>query len=338
MKKLLSIEFNKWTKIWIEKWEILLKNDDYILKINYDDWTLKKQKLKLHDIKDILKDIDKKLFPLDNEKNVSDLIEVICIKVAEKYKKQFLHENKNWVFWNKRHKEVMDIFYQDEKDMNIYFHEFKNYIINFLTNDELEEDNNVRELRENLKQYLEKNNINENLDNFSLKDFKEHYFRWNEKMYLLNMIREWDINRIERILEEENININLQEENWGWFPLLAASADWKTRIVKLLLKKWAEVDMKNYIWITSLIYASHYWLIDIVKLLVNSWADLNIQEYQYWHTALMDSIAENNLNVAKYLINRWAKLNLKSNNNYTAYELAQKNNLWEICSLIRNKK
>ena len=91
----------------------------------------------------------------------------------------------------------------------------------------------------------------------------------------------------------------------GLTALMMASANGHTEIVKLLLGKGAEVNVKNTDdGVTALFMASANGHTEIVKLLLDKGADVNVKNI-YGITALFMASAHGHTEVAKLLLDKW---------------------------------
>ena len=141
------------------------------------------------------------------------------------------------------------------------------------------------------------------------------------------------------ILDQEDIelnNLNIQCSNYKLPIIIYAMMHNKKSIVKLLIKKGANVNIQDGFGITALIQASTNGDINIVKLLIEKGADLNKQS-SFGKTPLMLALEKGHTEIAKLLIEKGADLNKQDRFGQTALEIAQRKNLTEIVNLIQSK-
>lgn len=127
--------------------------------------------------------------------------------------------------------------------------------------------------------------------------------KWSKKATAdaVLLIINWNkVDKMEMALDKKMIKINQRIEEWRT-PLIMAAMTWKADIVEFLLKRWAEVDIKDNYWRTALCYwcasfslinKSRSWISfshktseKIVKLLIENWANPYIKNNN-WYSAL----------------------------------------------------
>ena len=99
----------------------------------------------------------------------------------------------------------------------------------------------------------------------------------------------------------------------AWF----AHAD----VVRLLLDRGAEVNVKDNAGLTPLHYAAKDVYVDVIMLLLNRGADVNAKDNDGW-TPLHDATWEGHADVAVVLLDRGAQVNGKNNNGWTPLHYA----------------
>jgi Ankyrin repeats (3 copies) len=112
----------------------------------------------------------------------------------------------------------------------------------------------------------------------------------------------------------------------GWTQLMSAAHMGRTDLVKELLDKGFDVNAKDKIGWTALIYAAqgkpreHA---DTVKLLLDRGADVNAKDKMGW-TALMFAVAEGYSQVVEVILDKGADVNARTEDDETAMEIAWK--------------
>jgi len=99
--------------------------------------------------------------------------------------------------------------------------------------------------------------------------------------------------------------------------LIKSSSDGHLEVVKSLIDKGADVNVKDSGDWTALIWSSAYEHLDIVKYLIGKGADVNAKD-NGGYTALMESSSNGHLEVVKYLIEQGADVNAENKYGWTA--------------------
>ena len=145
-------------------------------------------------------------------------------------------------------------------------------------------------------------------------------------------IRNYDIESIKNYIDS-GYDLNIQN-NYGYTPLIYATAHNKIKIVELLLSAGADINKQNNSGNTALIWAaSRNNNIEIVKLLLNAGADINKQDND-GYTALICAALYNNTETAKLLLNSGADIDKQNNNGNTALIIAAYNNNREMIEFL----
>ena len=108
-------------------------------------------------------------------------------------------------------------------------------------------------------------------------DFRSNLFGKDENHEFLNACRLGQIEKVERFLKSNKIDINSQDE-YGKTALICATDMGYKDILELLIKGGANLNIQDEYGKTALIYSAQTGYKDVVELLIKGGADLNIQE------------------------------------------------------------
>jgi len=124
--------------------------------------------------------------------------------------------------------------------------------------------------------------------------------------------------------------------SWNNPSLITATRYGSTEIVKILLKKGADVNCKDVEGATPLIIASRTDNFKLVKLLISKGADVNAKD-NLGTTALMYAAQNNSIEIANQLIIEGADINAKDNVGTVALMYAAYHNYTEVSQLLVNR-
>ena len=143
------------------------------------------------------------------------------------------------------------------------------------------------------------------------------------------------INALQEILKH-NPDINLANKN-GWTPLKKAANEGNIEAVTLLLSAGADSNISDNEGHTPLLNAAFYNHIKTMKALIAAKANINHQPYQNKNTALMWAANNNNMESVALLLAAGARKDLKNSEGKTAWDIAKgRRSLTEIL-LIDNQ-
>lgn len=163
-----------------------------------------------------------------------------------------------------------------------------------------------------------------------------HLSIWVEKpetsLYLL--CTEWDLDNAKALIKKyPKLDIDGFYANW-WNPLLIACAQGHVPIVRLLLQKGANPNVKNIRhWASPLIFSIMYWFFEIIKLLKKYWADLNMPD-SYWRTAIMHGAECGRYEIVRYLVNSGGDVSIKDIYGLRAIDYAKQKKQWDLMRLL----
>ena len=123
----------------------------------------------------------------------------------------------------------------------------------------------------------------------------------------------------------------------GLTALMMASTNGRTEVVKLLLDKGAEVNLKNNYGITALFMASANGHTEIVKLLLDKGAEVNVKNTDDGVTALFMASANGHTGIVKLLLDKGADVNVKNTYGITALFMASAHGHTEVARLLLDK-
>ncbi|MGB7923796.1 MAG: ankyrin repeat domain-containing protein [Pyrinomonadaceae bacterium] len=120
----------------------------------------------------------------------------------------------------------------------------------------------------------------------------------------------------------------------GWTALMIATIKGHCEIVRALLNKGADANLKNHDGLTALRFAVAMADIEIMQVLLSKGAHVNTQDNDGW-TPIMQAADENGVESVKVLLARGADLSLKSKNGETALRLAEGKSYDVIAHLLK---
>ena len=104
--------------------------------------------------------------------------------------------------------------------------------------------------------------------------------------------------------------------------LIEAAKAGNYEIVKTLIEKGADVNAKDELEITALMWASAWGRTEVAKLLIKNNADVNAKDSNGW-TALMKASVNNNFETSELLLEKGADVNARDNYGKTALDRAR---------------
>lgn len=141
-----------------------------------------------------------------------------------------------------------------------------------------------------------------------------------------------DLQRIEKLLQNPNIDVNWKDQ-YGDTALRNASSRGHLEIVRLLLAAGANVNVKDKILRTALIRASDHGFTEIVQILLDAGADVNTRDHAAC-TALIWASISGRTEIVRLLIAAGADVNVQDDSGMTALMHASARGYSEIVKLL----
>ncbi len=116
--------------------------------------------------------------------------------------------------------------------------------------------------------------------------------------------------------------------------LLEAAINNNVAEVARLIQAGADVNARDRIGYTALMWAANYYAVDAAKALIEAGADINAKDNN-GYTALMVTVGKGSFDVAKVLIEAGADINAKDNNGYTALMIAEERGSVDVIPLLK---
>jgi ankyrin repeat protein len=135
----------------------------------------------------------------------------------------------------------------------------------------------------------------------------------------------------------KGLNVNLKDQD-GRTPLMYASFNGHVEIIQLLIDKGAQVNVFDSYGRTPLMMASSGPYPEAVKFLLDHNADPNVADKEEHFTALMFAAAEGQLDVVKILLSNKANPFLKDIDGDDAMTFAANNGHKEVAALLQSLK
>lgn len=147
-----------------------------------------------------------------------------------------------------------------------------------------------------------------------------------------------DLEQVKTLIEKEGIDINARETEYeiGETALIGASTGGQLEVVKYLISKGADINIKDNDGVTALMMASAKGHLEVVKYLIDNGADINAKA-SVDTTSLMVASYYEHLEVVKYLISKGADVNVVAKidekmlpNSTTALDFAKTDAIKEV--------
>jgi uncharacterized protein len=153
---------------------------------------------------------------------------------------------------------------------------------------------------------------------------------------LMDAVKMNDSVKVKELIQQ-GVDVN-QLDSGGDAPLIIASYEGHTEIVRLLLEAGADVraldpGMKA----TALHAAAYAGRSDAARLLIEHGIDINKQGPYNGYTALHDAIWQNNIETARIILQAGPDLSLESHEGQTPLEMARARDRKKIADLIEGK-
>lgn len=157
---------------------------------------------------------------------------------------------------------------------------------------------------------------------------------------LLKAVKMGNIKGFKKLLKNECIDINYQDEQGYTALMYASSMPQRSKFVKILLQNRAQADIQrinvsdsSFGGQTALMLAAIAGYIDIVKMLIDAGADLNLQN-KNGRTALLSAALKGNTNIVRLLIERGARFDIQDECGFTPLMHAIQNGRADVIRLL----
>mgnify|MGYP003969881577 CR=1 FL=1 len=141
--------------------------------------------------------------------------------------------------------------------------------------------------------------------------------------------------KIVKLLIRKGANIDIHNQ-YGYTALIKASRNGPKEIIELLLEKDANIDIQNKFGYTTLIKASRNGHKEIVELLLEKGANIDIQD-QYGETALIEASRSGHKEIVELLLSKCANIEIQNNFGSTALMWASRTGQRKIVELLIEK-
>ena len=150
----------------------------------------------------------------------------------------------------------------------------------------------------------------------------------------LELCKGGEVAKIEEAINNgANVNAVSYEDHRRDPVLTWATKKGHTEVVKILLKKGAEVNAKNLYGSTALMLAARKGYPEVAEILLQNGAKVNDRN-NYGSTALLWAAKYGNIEVIEVLLNNGADINAKANNGFTALIRAAMGNHLHIAEIL----
>ena len=146
---------------------------------------------------------------------------------------------------------------------------------------------------------------------------------------------------IVKLLLERGADPNIKHSIYGHTALMKATENSHIDIIRILLESDVDINIQNSYGDASLIYASREGRIEIVRLLLENGADPNIKN-NWSETPLMMASISGHSDIVRLLLERGADINIQNRYGFTAYDKTRyrdiKNLIQEYMDLQRMQR
>ncbi|CEM19441.1 unnamed protein product [Vitrella brassicaformis CCMP3155] len=136
---------------------------------------------------------------------------------------------------------------------------------------------------------------------------------------------------------EQGLNPNRCRDEDGRTPLHAAAEGGHLRLTQVMLESGASTDVQSWLGNTPLHSAAVKGHLDIVRLLVDHGADVNMPTATGGWTPLQKACVSGQLEVASFLLEKRADPNSRSDEGWTALDVAALEGFAEIMGLLQTR-
>ena len=139
----------------------------------------------------------------------------------------------------------------------------------------------------------------------------------------LSAVTRNDVALVVRVLGDCQVDVNYQTRLTGETALATAAGLGYVEIVRLLLDRGAEINVRNSKGMTPLLMAAHGGRTEIVSMLIKAGADVDTPEREYGFTPLIVASSKGHAETVEALLDAGADENIRANNGLTALQLAR---------------
>jgi ankyrin repeat protein len=139
-----------------------------------------------------------------------------------------------------------------------------------------------------------------------------------------------------RLLLDRGVEIEVKDTD-NWTALHYAARNGHLEVIKLLLNRGAEIEAKTTDNSTAFHYAAVYGNLEVVRLLLTRGAEIEAKTTENW-TALHYAARDGYLEVVKLLLDRGAEIEVKTTDNWTALHFAAVYGSLEMVRLLLKQR
>jgi ankyrin repeat protein len=155
---------------------------------------------------------------------------------------------------------------------------------------------------------------------------------------LMSLVKENKVSAVEKILRQIGKAVLSESDEQGFTPLLWASREGFTDLVKLLVEKGADPNQNDQWMGANSGHKAAYWgRTDVMKILVGHGLELNARGAYNGYTPLHDAVSGGHFDTAKVLIEAGADTTIKGHDGKTAFDIAKANGERKVMDLFKGK-
>lgn len=153
---------------------------------------------------------------------------------------------------------------------------------------------------------------------------------------LMKAVKANQAEAVQRLLDKNPHTIDLEEtDDQGFTPLLWASRQGYTAIVKLLLEKGANPNHEDQWMHANAGHKAAFWgHADVITLLIQHGLDINAQGGYNGYTALHDAVSQGHIDAIKVLLKNNANTTIRGHDGKTPVDIAKLSENQKLLSLL----